>query len=69
MKKSQVDLMDDQGKVKKDIVVGSAAQDQEEAKSSQKKGKQAEEEGYQVMGIEEEGSALVNGVFSQSRQG
>jgi len=46
MKKSQVDLMDDQGKVKKDIVVGSAAQDQEEAKSSQKKGKQAEEDGY-----------------------
>jgi hypothetical protein len=60
MKKSQVKLLDDAGKVQKEIVLQSNTQS-EAGKSSNKK----ESDQYQVMGIEEEGNARVNAVLTR----
>ena len=60
MKKSQIKLLDDAGKVQKDIVLQSNTQ-REAGKSANKK----ESDQYQVMGIEEEGNARVNAVLTR----
>ena len=60
MKKSHIKLLDDAGKVQKDIVLQSNTQS-EAGKSANKK----ESDQYQVMGIEEEGNARVNAVLTR----
>jgi hypothetical protein len=60
MKKSQIKLLDDAGKVQKEIVLQSSTQS-EAGKSANKK----ESDQYQVMGIEEEGNARVNALLTR----
>jgi hypothetical protein len=60
MKRSQIKLLDDAGKVQKEIVLQSNTQS-EAGKSVNKK----ESDQYQVMGIEEEGNARVNAVLTR----
>jgi hypothetical protein len=60
MKKSQIKLLDDAGKVQKEIVLQSNTQS-EAGKSANKK----ESDQYQVLGIEEEGNARVNAVLTR----
>ena len=55
LKKSQAKLLDDQGKVLKEVNLA------DEVKADTKTQSRKEEQ-YQVMGIEEEGNARVNGV-------
>lgn len=60
IKKSQVKLLDDAGKVQKDIVLQS-----NEASEKKEKNDKKEVDQYQVMGIEEEGNARVNAVMAR----
>jgi hypothetical protein len=63
IKKSQVKLLDDSGKVLKEIVLSSNNQgDQAKANTTTNK-KDADQ--YQVMGIEDEGNSRVNAVLTR----
>lgn len=60
IRRTQAKLLDDAGKVLKDIVLGGVSQD---GKVASKAGKKLDDQ-YQVMGIEEEGNAKVNNILS-----
>jgi hypothetical protein len=63
IKRSQVKLLDDSGKVLKEIVLSSNNQgDQAKANTTANK-KDADQ--YQVMGIEDEGNSRVNAVLTR----
>jgi hypothetical protein len=63
IKKSQVKLLDDAGKVQKEIVLSSNSAPGEQGKASTASKKETDQ--YQVMGIEEEGKARVNSVLTR----
>jgi hypothetical protein len=65
MKRSQIKLIDDSGKVQKDISLsagGSIATDEKE--SSKKSVQKKDNDQYQVMGIEDEGNSRVNNLMN-----
>ena len=63
IKKSNVSLVGDAGQVLKEIHLGPSKLSGEEEKRSAKK---EQGENYQVMGVEEEGTGLVNGMMNSS---
>lgn len=63
IKKSQVKLLDDAGKVQKEIVISSNNQADQAKTNTTANKKDADQ--YQVMGIEDEGNARVNAVLTR----
>eukprot|EP00347_Sterkiella_histriomuscorum_P003625 403363569 len=62
IKKSLVSLTNDQGKIEKDIMLGKYNEEEEKKNLNRKQA--ANQDGYAVTGIEEEGNAKVNGLLS-----
>lgn len=61
LKRSQIKLLDDEGKVQKDITLNSSDQANGVTETVQKK---SGNDQYQVMGIEDEGNAKVNSIMT-----
>lgn len=64
VRKAQARLLDDQGKINKVVELGGAA---DEGKESSGKVSKHKEDQVEVMGIEQEGNARVNGVIAHHR--
>jgi hypothetical protein len=63
LKKSQIKLLDDSGKVQKDISLSSGS-GSDEKESTKKSVSKKDNDQYQVMGIEDEGNSRVNNLMN-----